>query len=51
MPTTPGEVELPGVVKEASEVETAVASVFSSNTLIHSNAETVLVLEHSLKVR
>ena len=38
----PGEVELPGVVKETSEAETALASVFSSNTLIHSNAETVL---------
>jgi CHAT domain len=38
----PGEVELPRVVKETSGVETAVASVFSSNTLIHSNSETVL---------
>jgi hypothetical protein len=38
----PGEVELPRVVKETSGVETAVVSVFSSNTLIHSNSETVL---------
>jgi hypothetical protein len=35
-------VDLPGVVRETLEVETAVTLVFCSNTLIHPNAETVL---------
>jgi CHAT domain-containing protein len=42
MPTTPGEIELPGVVRETFEIKNAITSIFSSNTLIHPNAETVL---------
>jgi CHAT domain-containing protein len=39
---TPGEIELPGMLKEISKIKTAMTSVFFSNTLIHFNAEIVL---------
>lgn len=42
MPTILGEVELPRVVRETLEVETAVASAFSYSILVHPNAESVL---------
>jgi CHAT domain-containing protein len=42
MPASVGQVNLPGITREISEVETAVSSVFSSNTLIHPDAKTVL---------
>jgi len=39
---TPGEIELPGVVREILEVEIIVTSFFISNILNYPNAKTVL---------
>jgi hypothetical protein len=42
MPRTPGEIDLPGVIKEISEVQNAVESTFSHQSLVQPSAETLL---------
>jgi CHAT domain-containing protein len=42
MPETPGQIGLPGVRQEISEIQRAVSSSFSEQTLIQPNAEAVL---------
>jgi len=42
MPETPGEIDLPGVKREMSEIQLAVKSAFSYQSLIQPNAKTVL---------
>jgi len=42
MPETPGEIDLPGVKREMSEIQLAVKSAFSYQSLVQPNAKTVL---------
>ena len=42
MPETPGEIDLPGVKREMSEIQLVVKSAFSYQSLVQPNAKTVL---------